>query len=124
MLPDLQISRVGSRHVASTVKNGRREDVGEIQEAHLRAYCASLPGSYETDSRNVAGMSRGNRRGEVVTLSRGEARRDFTQAVETHKRRLLSEDPSLPELEAHRLAMDRIAKTDPNLLAAYRADVE
>jgi len=121
MLPDLQLRQVGARHVASVVKNGRREDVGEVQEAHLRAYCAALPGSYQIDSHNATGMSRGN---GWPTLRRGEARQKFTQAVETHKRRLLSEDSSLTELEAHRMAMQRIGKADPALLAAYRADVE
>lgn len=125
MLPDLQLRQVGTRHVASVVEGGQRKDVGEVQEAHLRAYCASLPGSYVVpDSKNVAGMSRGNRRIEVTTFSKGEARQNFTQAVEAHKRRLLSEDSTLTELEAHRMAMQRIAQADPALLAAYRADVE
>lgn len=124
MLPNLQLRQVGTRHVASVMQDGQRQDVGEVQEAHLRAYCASLPGSYQTDSKNVAGMSRGNRRADGATFSKGEASRKFMEAVETHKRRLLSDDPSLPELEAHRTAMQQISKANPALLAAYRADVE
>lgn len=124
MLPDLKLRQVGTRHVASVVRDGRNEDVGELQEAHLRAYCASLPGSWQSYSANASGMSRGNRRIEVTTFSKGEAHRELAQAVQNEMRRLLSEDPALPEIEVHRLATQRVVKANPALLAAYRKDGE
>ena len=127
----LKLRTVGTRHVAS---DGTK-DVGEFDEAHFRAYVASLPGSYETATAPDGSTAAGRRPGQMPGpqsggnvprggMSRGEARQEFTRAVETDKRRLLSEDASLTELEAHRLAADRIAKANPSLLAAYRMDIE
>ncbi len=124
MLPDLKLRQVGTRHVASVVRDGRNEDVGEVQEAHLRAYCASLPGSWQTYPKDAAAMSRGGRGANVRTLSKGEAQRAFTQAIQTRKALLLSQHRELSELEAHRLATQQVVKSEPNLVAAYRADIE
>lgn len=112
MLPDLQLRQVGTRHVASVLNNGRREDVGEVQEAHLRAYCASLPGSY-TAPNSESKLSR--------NAGLGCAR--FADAVEQRKKRLMASDPELQEFAAHRLASSQICKENPAMLSAYRADV-
>jgi hypothetical protein len=107
-MQNLKLRQVGTRHVVSDGKN----DIGEIQESHLRAYAASLPGSYTVlPSQPSPQLS-----------VRGSAVR-FADAVKTHKNRLLSSDSELSELEAYRMASSQIVKEDPSLLAAYRADV-
>jgi hypothetical protein len=109
-MQNLKLRTVGnSRHVASDGKN----DVGEFDEAHLRAYVACLPGSYTVPKPERAGG-----------LSTAGASRRFAEAVETRKARLLSSDRELRELEALRMASSQIAKEDPSLLSAYRADVQ
>ncbi len=124
MLPDLKLRQVGTRHVASVFQNGRNEDVGEVQEAHLRAYCASLPGSWQSYPKDAAAMSRAGGGANVRTFSKGEARRIFAQAVQTRTALLLSQDRDLNELEAHRLATQQVTKSDPALVAEYRRDIE
>jgi hypothetical protein len=124
----LKLRTVGARHVASDGKN----DVGEFDEAHLRSYVAQLPGSYTVpDSSTAAGQRPGYMDGPPTAagvkpggLSAGVARRRFTNAIETRKNALLSSDPELNELEAHRLACSQIAREQPDLLANYRADVQ
>lgn len=115
MLPDLKLRQVGTRHVASVVRNGQREDVGEVQEAHLRAYAASLPGSYRCPTSETARTANG--------LSTAFAAQRFADAVEARKRRLLSEDSTLSELEGYRLAASQVSQENPSMVAAHRADV-
>lgn len=118
-MQQLNLRQLGVRHVVSDGRN----DLGEIGEAHLRAYCASLPGSYQAYSKSAVGMSRGSQQRGIITSSRGEARQEFAQAVQTLRNRLLSEDNTLTELAAHRLAVERIANADPDLLTAYCKDI-
>jgi len=112
-MQNLKLRTVGTRHVASVERDGRHEDVGEFDEAHLRAYVATLPGSYTVVPSQRSPQL--NVRGSGVR---------FADAVETRKRRLLSSDSGLSELEAHRMASLQIAKEDPSLLSAYRRDVQ
>jgi hypothetical protein len=91
------------------MKDGHNQDVGEIDEAHLRTYVASLPGSYAVPKREG--------------MSRTFASKDFADAVQNRARRLASENTSLSDLEAFRLATSQILKSDPSWLAAYRKDV-
>ena len=108
-MQNLKLRTVGARHVVSDGKN----DVGEMDEAHLRAYVATLPGSYTVlPSQPSPQLS-----------VRGSAVR-FADAVEARKKRLLSSDSELSELEAQRMASSQIAKENPSLLSAYRADVK
>jgi hypothetical protein len=108
-MQNLKLRQVGARHVVSDGKN----DIGEIQESHLRAYAASLPGSYTVlPSQPSPQLSA---RGSAV---------QFADAVETRKTRLLSSDSELSDLEATRMASSQIAKENPSLLSAYRADVQ
>ena len=109
-MQNLKLRTVGIRHVASDGKN----DVGEIDEAHLRAYVATLPGSYTVLP---------SQKPSAQLSVKGSAVR-FADAIETRKRRLLSSDGELSELEAHRMASSQIAKENPSLFAAYRKDVE
>ncbi|MGD0225037.1 MAG: hypothetical protein ABSF71_22135 [Terriglobia bacterium] len=124
----LTLRTVGVRHVASDGKN----DVGEFDEAHLRSYVASLPGSFTVpDSSTAAGQRPGHMPGGPTAagvrpggLSAGLGRARFSRAVEERKSELLLSDPELGELEAHRLASNQIAKQRPDLLADYRADAQ
>ncbi|HMD85147.1 MAG TPA: hypothetical protein VKO18_10660 [Terriglobia bacterium] len=112
-MQNLRLRTVGTRHVASVERGGRNEDVGEFDEAHLRAYVASLPGTYTVPSPQ-----------KTTGLSTAFAREQFADRVETRKRTLLAEDNNLAELEAFRRATSEITREYPSLLAAYRADVE
>ena len=112
-MQNLKLRTVGTRHVASVERDGKHEDVGEFDEAHLRAYVATLPGSY------TVLPSKGSLQMSVI----GSGVR-FADAVETRKKRLLSSDSELSELEASRMASSQIAKENPSLLANYRADVQ
>jgi hypothetical protein len=128
-MEELTLRRDGDRHIVTDGKN----DFGEIEDGHLKEYTMKLPGAYyevppqagsvTAAGQRPGGMSRSLGR-EAITLSRGEARQNITQAVEVEKKRLLSRDHNLTELEAHRLAMQRVAAEEPSLLAAYRADVQ
>src|SRR5208337_3345477 len=129
-MKELTLRRDGDQHVVSDGKN----DLGQIEDGHLKAYTLKLPGAYYQTEPPQAGavtaagqrpgayppsgaITGGNVSRPVINdpptaagirpggMSRGEARRNFTQAMETHKKRLLSEDPRLTELDAHRLAM-------------------
>jgi hypothetical protein len=113
-MQNLKLCTVGTRHVASVERDGKHEDVGEFDEAHLRAYVATLPGSYTVLP---------SQRSSPQLSVRGSGVR-FADAVEARKKRLLSSDSELSELEAHRRASLQIAKEDPSLLSAYRADVQ
>jgi hypothetical protein len=116
MLPNAKLRQVGTRHIVSIETGGRNQDVGEVGEAHLRAYVATLPGSYTVpDSSTSAGERPGGQPGL------DQAR--FTRAVQDAKNLLLSSDPQMSEIEAHRLASGQIAKQRPDLLRKYRADV-
>jgi hypothetical protein len=52
----------------------------------------------------------------------GTARDCLAGAVEHVKRTLLSRNPDLVEMEAHRSAIKIVAKGNPELLAKYRGD--
>jgi len=114
------------------VASDGKTDVGEVDEAHLRSYVASLPGSYTVpDSDTAAGQRPGYMPGGPTAagvrpggLSAGLGRAQFTRAVEDRKSELLSSDPNLGELEAHRLASNQVARQRPDLLANYRADAQ
>src|SRR5208337_554568 len=99
----LKLAQVGTRHIAHGEDN---KPVGEIDEAHLRAYVACLPGSYTVTP------SPAKDTGAFATYR-------FADAVQTRKQRILSQDIMLSELAAHRMAVSQIAKEQPSLLAAY-----
>lgn len=107
-MQNLSLRQVGVRHVVSDGKS----DLGELPEAHLRAYVASLPGSYTVPNRETQS-----------TAKNGFSRAQFADAVEQRKIRILASDPELKELEAHRLASSQIVKENPAMLSAYRSDV-
>lgn len=107
-MQNLKLRQVGVRHVCSDGRN----DLGELPEAHLRAYVASLPGSYTIDTRGTQPAARN-----------GLSRAQFADAVKQRMIRLLASDPELKELEAHRLASSQIMKENPAMLSAYRADI-
>jgi hypothetical protein len=113
-MENLKLRQVGTRHIASAFRNGRNEDVGEIDEAHLRAYAARLPGSYTVPNSAPKDTGRGE----------GFACREFSAAVLNRAQQIRSSDSELSELEAHRLAMAQVAKENPNLPARYRTDAK
>jgi hypothetical protein len=106
-MQNLRLGRVGTRHVAY---DDAGKPVGEVQEAHLKAYVAGLPGAvYQTPEQKDAGCFAAYR---------------FADAVKTRAYELRKADPQLSELEANRLASSQVSKQNPGLVAAYHADVE
>ncbi|MGA3325969.1 MAG: hypothetical protein ABSF45_15970 [Terriglobia bacterium] len=106
-MENLKLRQVGTRHVAYG-EDGK--PVGEVQEAHLKAYVASLPGAYyQTPEQKDTGCFAAQR---------------FADAVQTRAYELRKADPHLPELEAHRMASSQVSQKNPALLAAYRKDVQ
>jgi hypothetical protein len=106
-MQNLKLARVGTLHVAYG-EDGKV--VGEVQEAHLKAYVTQLPGAhYQSAEQKDMGCSAAHR---------------FADAVKTRAHELRKADPDLSELEAHRMASSQVSKQNPGLLAAYRRDVQ
>jgi len=112
-MENLKLGRVRTRHIAYAQRGGKNEPIGEIDEAHLRAYVASLPGSYTVPNTP-----------HDTGRSAGFARQKFNNAVLTRIGELRSANPELTELELHRLATAQVSKENPLLLSEYRADVQ
>ncbi len=108
-MQQLSLRQVGVRHVVSDGRN----DLGELPEAHLRAYVATLPGSYTVPASD-----------RKLSRNAGLETVRFADAVETRRRTLLSSDPRLSDLEAVRMAIGLVLKENPAMLSSYRADVQ
>jgi hypothetical protein len=143
-MKELTLRRDGERHIVSDGKN----DLGEIEDGHLKAYTMQLPGAYyqveppRAGSVTAAGqrpgayppsgaITGGNVPRSVIYdpptaagIKPGNAGALLTAGVQKEKARLLSRDPHLTELAAYRLATQRVTAGNPSLLAAYRADVK
>jgi hypothetical protein len=106
-MQNLQLRQAGVRHLAYG-EDGK--PVGEVQEAHLKAYVASLPGAYyQTPEQKDTGCFAAHR---------------FADAVQTRAQRLREEDADLSELAAHRTATSQVSNENPALFAAYLRDVK